>query len=156
LTIEVIRRVDFNLAYLLSKLNRLQVVSMEIVKLFDGLKYFKIDFNDKIDSDEIPILESLIQNSFKPQKELKLKKPEIKEGEISIDCEHSKEYATMKLKTKDQSGLLAYLIDMFDRLGIDIATAKIHTLKGRVNDLFLIEKNGNFCSNLERVKEIYS
>ncbi len=156
LTIEVIRRIDFNLAYLLSKLNRLQVVSMEIVKLFDGLKYFKIDFNDKIDSDEIPILESLIQNSFKPQKELKLKKPKIKEGEISIDCEHSKEYATMTLKTKDQSGLLAYLIDMFDRLGIDIATAKIHTLKGRVNDLFLIEKNGNFCSNLERVKEIYS
>jgi [protein-PII] uridylyltransferase len=156
LTIEVIRRQDFNLAYLLSRLNRLQVVSMEIVKLFDDIKYFKIDFNDRLDESELPFLKIEIENSFLPQRELKLKKPEIKEGEITIDCDHSKEYATMTLKTKNQSGLLAYLINMFDRFGIDIATAKIHTLKGRVNDLFLIEKNGNFCTNLERVKEIYS
>jgi [protein-PII] uridylyltransferase len=156
LTIEVIRKIDFNLAYLLFKLNRLQVVSMEIVKLFDGIKYFKIDFNDKLDDDEIPLLEKHIKDSFRPQGKLPLKKPQIKEGEITIDCEHSKEYATMTLRTKNQSGLLAYLINVFDQFGIDIATAKIHTLKGRVNDLFLIEKNGNFCSNLEKLKELYT
>jgi len=149
LTIEVIRKKDFNLAYLLHKLNRFQVVSMEIVKLFDGLKYFKIDFNEKIEKDDIFMLENFIKDSFLPQTKLNLKKPKIKKREISIDCNHSKEYATFKLTTKDQSGLLAYLINLFDSFGIDIATAKIHTQKGRVNDLFLIEKNGKFCSNLE-------
>ncbi len=97
---------------------------MEIVKLFDGLKYFKIDFNDKIDTDDIPLVEKLIRESFSSQEKLELKKPIIKEDEMFIDCEHSKEYAIMKLKAKNQKGLLAYLIDMFDRFGIDIATAK--------------------------------
>jgi [protein-PII] uridylyltransferase len=43
------------------------------------------------------------------------------------------------------------LIHLFDSFGIDIATAKIHTIKSRVKDLFLIEKNGNFCHNVEMI-----
>ena len=37
--------------------------------------------------------------------------------------------------------------------GIDIATAKIHTLKNRVKDMFLIEKNGNFCHNVDTITD---
>jgi len=151
LTVEVIRREDFNLAYFLSRLSRLQVVSMEITKLFDGMKYFKIDFNDRLDESEIPLVEEILEHSFRPHPGLELRRPQIHPDELKVDCEHSREYAMMKLKTADQRGLLAFLIDLFDHLGVDIASAKIHTLKGRVNDLFLIEKNGNFCHNTELI-----
>ena len=153
LTIEIIRRHDLNLAWLLSRLSRLQVVSMEITKLFDGLKYFKIDFNERLDESELPLLEEIIENSFVPHPELELKRPEVLPEEVEVECDHSGEYAMMKLRTADQPGLLAYLIALFDRLGVDIASAKIHTLKGRVNDLFLIEKNGNFCHNIELITQ---
>ncbi len=152
LSIEIIRRYDLNLAWLLTQLKRLPVVSMEIVKLFDGLKYFKIDFNEKLD-DDIPLIKDIIESSFQPHPKLKLTKPKIKPKEVTIDCNHSVEYATLKLRTKDQAGLLAYLIKLFDKYGIDIASAKVHTLKGRVNDLFLIEKNGNFCNNINKIEK---
>ena len=151
LTVEVIRREDFNLAYFLSRLSRLQVVSMEITKLFDGLKYFKIDFNDRLDESELPLLEEILERSFRPHPSLELRRPEIHPDELEVDCDHSREYGMMKLRTADQPGLLAYLIALFDRLGVDIASAKIHTLKGKVNDLFLIEKNGNFCHNIDLI-----
>jgi len=151
LSVEIVRRLDLNLGYFLSGLNRLQVVNMEITKLFDGIKYFKIDFNESLDRGEIPRLEKIIKNSFRPHPVPKLNMPEIYRNEIRVDCHHSKEYATMTLRTGDQRGLLAYLIHLFDQLGVDIASAKIHTLKGKVNDLFLIEKNGNFCHNIELI-----
>ena len=75
----------------------------------------------------------------------------IGKDELKIDCEHSKTYAVMYLNCKDQKGLLAYVIKLFDEMGIDIATAKIHTLKRRVRDLFLIEKNGKFCHNVDTI-----
>jgi [protein-PII] uridylyltransferase len=59
----------------------------------------------------------------------------------------------MHLKSKNQKGLLAYVIDLFDSMGIDIVTAKVHTLKNRVRDMFLIEKNGNFCHNVNTIIE---
>ena len=153
LTIEIIRRHDFNLSYLLSRLSRLQVVSMEITKLFDGLKYFKIDFNERLDESEMPQLKAFIEASFAPHPKLKLYRPEVHPEDLEVDCDHSREYATLRLQTADQAGLLAYLIALFDALGVDIASAKIHTLKGRTNDLFLIEKNGNFCQNIEAIVE---
>jgi len=151
LTVEVIRRKDFNLSYFLYRLSRLQVVSMEIIKLFDGMKYFKIDFNDRLDASELPMLEEILEASFRPHPELELRRPEIHPDELEVDCDHSREYAEMKLRTTDQPGLLAYLIALYDRLEVDIASAKIHTLKGKVNDLFLIEKNGNFCHNIDLI-----
>jgi len=59
----------------------------------------------------------------------------------------------MKLTTKDQKGLLAHVMAIFEKLNIEIVSAKVFTHKGRTNDLFLVEKNGNFCSNEEYIKE---
>jgi len=59
----------------------------------------------------------------------------------------------LRLNTKDQKGLIAYLISIFDSMGIDIVTAKIHTLKKQTRDLFLIDKNGNFCHNRDTITE---
>jgi [protein-PII] uridylyltransferase len=126
---------------------------MDISKLFNELKYFKIDFATKIDESEIPLIEQIIHDAFDPTKKSIKQIPLIKKEEIDIDCDHSKSYAIMHLRSKNQRGLLAYVIDLFDDLGIDIVTAKVHTLKNRVRDMFLIEKNGNFCHNTELIIE---
>lgn len=151
LTIKIVRKHDIDISYILHKLSRLEVVNMEIAKLFGDLKYFKIDFKLKADESDIAIIEDIIRQSFQKRHKINLTRPQIHTDEIITDCEHSKEYASMKIKTKDQKGLLAYLIHIFDRYGIDIASAKIHTIKSKANDLFLIEKNGNFCHNIELI-----
>jgi len=151
LTIEIIRRENFNLSYLLAKLSSLDVVNMDICKLFDDLKYFKIDFSQTVNEEEIGFIEEMIHNAFTTAKSSTPQVPNIHPNEIEIDCEHSKTYAIMNLNCDDQKGLLAFVIDVFDSMGIDIVTAKVHTLKNRVRDMFLIEKNGNFCHNVETI-----
>ena len=153
LTIEIIRTHSFNLSYLLSKLSNLDVVNMDIYKLFDGLKYFKIDFSQNVTTEEIALIEEFIHNSFKPTKRDTFPIPHIQEKELVMDCDHTKTHAIMYLNSLNQKGLLAFVIDMFDEMGIDIVTAKVHTLKNRARDMFLIEKNGNFCHNVDNIIE---
>jgi len=153
LTIEIIRADNFNLSYLLSKLSNLDIVNMDICKLFNELKYFKIDFAQKVDEDEIGFIEEFIHHSFKDLQERIAYIPTIHAEDIDVDCEHSKSYAIMHLKSKNQKGLLAHVIEMFDDMDIEIVTAKVHTLKNRVRDMFLIEKNGNFCHNTDKIIE---
>ncbi len=151
LSIEIIRKKDFNLGYFLGKLSNLNVINMDICKLFDDLKYFKIDFSQSVNTEEIGFIEEMIHDAFETGHRGTLTIPRIYPKEINIDCEHSKTYAVMYLNCEDQKGLLAYVIDIFDSMGIDIVTAKVHTLKYRVRDMFLIEKNGNFCHNVETI-----
>jgi len=151
LTLEIIRKIPFNLGYLLGKLGNLDVVNMDICKLFNELKYFKIDFAHNVTPEEIGFIENFIHESFEKKQTSLPYDIEIHRDEVDIDCEHSHTYAIMHLKCKNQKGLLSYVIDIFDDIGIDIVTAKIHTLKNRVRDMFLIEKNGNFCHNTDRI-----
>ncbi len=151
LTITLIRHGTIDVGYLLDRLSRLNVVQMEIIKLFDDLKYFRIDFDARVDDDELPRVKAIIRDAYAPHPAPELSRPRLKQEEITIDCDHTREYATLRLRTRDQKGLLAYLIARFDHHGIDIAGAKVHTIKGRVNDLFLIEKNGNFCHNIDQL-----
>ena len=153
LTIEIIRKNNLNLAYLLSKLSNLDVVNMDICKLFDELKYFKIDFAQKVDEEEICFIEDFIHDAFTHTYKTVDDVVEIYKEDIDIDCEHSPSYALMHLRSKNQKGLLACIIELFDEMGIDIVTAKVHTLKNRVRDMFLIEKNGNFCHNVDKIVE---
>jgi [protein-PII] uridylyltransferase len=147
LTIEICRRDNLDLSYFLYKLSYLNVINMDIYKLFDGIKYFRIDFSEKIHDDDFLQLEELILESLHNVHELKINKPHILKEDIYINCNHSKENAIMKLNCVDQKGLLSYVINLFDKLSIDINSAKNHTKRNRINDLFLIEKNGNFCNN---------
>jgi [protein-PII] uridylyltransferase len=151
LTIEILRQNNLDLSYLLHKLSHLEIVQMNIYKLFSGIKYFRIDFNETIEKDEELHLCEIVNNALLKEHTLKLNKPLVQAKDIFIDCNHSKEHAIMKLNSINQKGLLSYLINLFDRLKIDISTAKIHTKMNRVNDLFLIEKNGNFCNNTNRI-----
>jgi [protein-PII] uridylyltransferase len=151
LTIEIIRAIPLNLGYLLGKLHNLEVVNMDISKLFDEKKYFKIDFAHKIDEAEFDDVRRIIEEAFDEKRTYNAPLPRITHDEIVIDCEHSRTYAAMHLRTTNQKGLLAYVIKRFDETGIDIVTAKVHTIKNRARDMFLIEKNENFCHNTETI-----
>jgi [protein-PII] uridylyltransferase len=104
-----------------------------------------------VDREDILLIEEILHNSFDDSKKSTLHLPVIQKEELEIDCEHSQSYAMMRLHSTNQKGLLAYILHMFDELGIDIVSAKIHTLKNSVRDNFLIEKNGNFCHNTDKI-----
>jgi [protein-PII] uridylyltransferase len=107
-----------------------------------------------VEDNDIPFIEEIIQNSFDMGKTTKLLVPKINKDEIEIDCNHTQYLASMKVKTKDQKGLLAYIAKIFDDFNIEIESAKIYTSRGKARDLFLIEKNGNFCVNAEEIIDL--
>ncbi len=154
LTLEIYRKTPLNLGYLLASLSHMNVVSMEIFTLFDNVKYFKIEFIQKIDESEISLVESKIDAAFDMSKETKLKDIVIKRDEISIDYEHSLTHAEILIHTKNQRGLLAYVMHCFDALNINIVTAKIHSSKYKVRDSFLMDKQSDICNNSELIYEM--
>ncbi len=151
LIIEIFKDIPLNLGYLLGKLNFLNIVAMDIFKLYNEIKYFKIEFSQSIDEDDSYHIEKIIEDAFDMEKKIELNKPLIKADEIDLNCEHSHTYARLSINTHDQSGLLAYVIKAFDDMHIDIATAKVHTIKNRARDQFLIEKHENVCHNTEKI-----
>ncbi len=151
LTIEIIRSNEINLGYLFGKLKNLNVASMDIFKIFKNIKYFKIEFLESAEEEDLLFIEEIIYNSFDMSKKIALETPQVLKEEIEIDCNHSNSYAMMTLYTKDHPKLLANIMSTFDDIGIDIASAKIQTIKNRARNLFLIEKNGKFCANQDEV-----
>ena len=156
LSIEIFRRVPLNISYLLANLSYLDVGSMDIFTLFDGIKYFKIEFSENIEDDTIEQIKQIVEDSFDMSKTINIKKPNIKKDEISIDCEHSQAYAELSIHTKNQRGLLAYIMDIFEQNSINIATAKVHSTKTKARDHFLIEKQNNMCNNIENLFKLLS
>jgi len=153
LTIEITSLERFNLGYLLRKLSIFNLVNMNICKISDNCKFFKLDFKEKFQDDELPRVAKYIERAFETSDIPPIDRLSIEEKDIFIDCEHSKSYALMKLNTVDQRGLIALLITIFDSMHIDIVTAKIHTQKRLTRDLFLMEKDGNFCHNRDTIVE---
>jgi [protein-PII] uridylyltransferase len=139
---EIISKKWINFGRLLSRFAFLDIVSMDIFKLFDNAKYFRVSFSSTIDESELVAVGEII-NSFAASEEKVAsgKRPIIKKTDISFDFEHSETYAKMLLTTKNQQGLLAFIIEVFDELGVDIATAKVGTIKNVAKDMFLIEKS---------------
>ena len=156
LSIEIYRRIPLNIGYLLGTLAHLNVASMEIITLFDGIKYFKIEFIKNVDENVLIEVSDIIENAFDMSKEVQLKNVKIKKEEISMDCEHSLTHAELTIHTANQIGLLAYIMDKFEKLGINIITAKIHSSKHKVRDSFLMEKQNDICNNVEKIYELLS
>jgi [protein-PII] uridylyltransferase len=146
-SIEIFRKIPLNLGYLLGSLSYLDVVSMDIFTLFDSVKYFKVEFALEPSEDTYDQIAMIIEESFDMERTVKLTSPTIKKSEISIDCEHSKDYAELSIHTSNQKGLLAYIVQNLEELHINILTAKIHSTKKRANDNFLIEKEHSMCDN---------
>ena len=151
LRIEIYRKVPLNISYLLSKLNFMSVVTMDIFTLYNDLKYFRIDFSGNVLEEDIPLIQQIIDHSFDMDKKVKLPDVTIHKEDITLDHEHSKSYASMQIHTQDQKGLLLYIMTIFEEQGLAIATAKIHTIKKKVRDQFLIEKDDNYLENAQRI-----
>lgn len=151
LIIHIFRRIPLNLGYLLGKLSYLDVASMDIFTLFDGLKYFKIEFLQRPREGTMEQIEMIVEEAFDMGRKLDLTKPSIKPNEITLDCDHSIHYAQLNLNTTNQRGLLAYFVHLFDEAQINIATAKIHTNKNMARDHFLIEKQNRMCDNAREI-----
>ena len=151
LTIEIYRKIPINIGYLLSALSHLSVANMEIFTLFDGVKYFRIDFINNVEGNELIEIQDIIDNSFDMDKEVLLKSVEINKGEINLDCEHSLTHAELTVHTKNQKGLLSYIMHCFEALNINIVTAKIHSSKHKARDSFLMEKQNNICNNGNKI-----
>lgn len=154
LIIRIIRAVPINLGYLLGKLEFLDIASMNIYKLFDEKKCFEIKFSEKAHEEDLTFIEEIVKNSSNMSIHTKLATPNIKENEIIIDCNHTSYLASLKIRTKDQKGLLAHVTKILDDFEIEIESAQLHTSRGKARDLFLIEKNGNFVSQAEKIKEL--
>lgn len=151
LSIEIYRKIPLNIGYLLATLSHLDVASMEIFTLFDDVKYFKIEFIEHVDANEVIHLEDVVNNAFDMKRQVKLKDVKIQKQEITIDCEHSLTHAELNVNTQNQKGLLAYIMECFEKLDINIITAKIHSTKHKVRDSFLIEKQNDICNNVEKI-----
>jgi [protein-PII] uridylyltransferase len=154
LSIKVYRKSSFDIAYFLNRLSMFSVVSLDIFQLFNGIKYFHIIFSEPVEADEVePIRELLHSSMNREQKPYKLLVPKIRKEEISVDCNYSESYIKLGLNTIDQKGLLAYTLKIFEDQQIDISSSKIYTFKRRVRDMFLIEKEGVTCQDMERAVE---
>ena len=151
LTIEIYRKIPLNIGYLLASLSHLSVANMEIFTLFDGIKYFKIDFLQNVTGNELIEVQEKIDTAFDMSREVSHKNVEIKREEITLDCDHSLTHAEILIHTKNQSGLLGFMMYCFEELGINIVTAKIHSSKHKVRDSFLMDKNSNICDNVENI-----
>lgn len=151
LVIHIFRKIPLNLGYLLGKLSYLDVASMDIFTLFDGIKYFKIEFLQRPEEGTMKQIEQIVEEAFDMSKKIDLPKPVIKPHEITLDCDHSIHYAQLNLNTANQRGLLAYFVQLFDEAQINIATAKIHTNKNMARDHFLIEKQNRMCDNAREI-----
>jgi [protein-PII] uridylyltransferase len=150
-SIEICRRIPLNLGYLLGKLSYLDVASMEICTLFDGIKYFKIDFLHHPEEASKHSLKQIVEDSFDMEREVVLQKPVIKPWEIAFDCDHSIHLAEMRVHTANQRGLLAYIVHCLELEHINIATAKIDSTKNKARDHFLIEKQNHLCDNVQHL-----
>ena len=156
LSIDIFRKQPFNIAYFLGTLSYLDVGSMDIFTLFDEIKYFKIEFSENIENETIDHIKQIIEDSFDMNKEINIKKPIIKPNEIELDCDHSNTYAQLNIHTKNQRGLLAYIMDVFERNHINIASAKVDSTITKARDHFLIEKQNNLCDNADKILNIFT
>ncbi len=113
LVIHIFRRIPLNLGYLLGKLSYLDVASMDIFTLFDGIKYFKIEFLQRPLDGTMEQIEIIIEEAFDMTKKLNLTKPIIKPSEITLDCDHSIHYAQLNLKHNQSEGAFSLFSPMF-------------------------------------------
>ncbi|RXJ87673.1 HD domain-containing protein [Arcobacter sp. CECT 8985] len=151
LVLRIIRKAPLNLGFLLGNLEFLNILSMDIYKLYDEKKAFEITFTEKVEDEDLSHIKYIIENSFDMSKKQKVKKPIIKKNQMIANCNHSPYLASLQIRAKDQKGLFAYVAKIFDDFNIEIESAKLATTKGFTRDLILIEKTGEFCGKQEEI-----
>jgi [protein-PII] uridylyltransferase len=152
LSIEIIKNdsENLNMSWLLGKCNRFGINHISIHKI-SNFKYIKIEFNNKIDEYEAELLKEDIKNAFNSNKKAYYERPVFKKEEFLIDCDHSKNYISMKLETLDKNGIIARIVEVLDEFNISIEDVKASIQKHKARDIFIIHKDSNFCNLKEEV-----
>ncbi|MGP1360698.1 HD domain-containing protein [Campylobacter sp.] len=141
LSIQIYTKKSLNLSALLYKFAKFDLAYMEIFELFEKKFYIRLDFNQNVKKEELEITKNLALISLNRETLREPLKPNINKDEINFELNHSKDYAKLSINAKDQRGLMAYVMGVFDRLSFQITSARIQTVKNRTRNLFLIEKN---------------
>ncbi|WP_457561356.1 [protein-PII] uridylyltransferase family protein [Caminibacter sp.] len=150
LIIEIAKKdtLNFSIGWFLEKLQNLNLNHLSIYKIND-IKYFKIEFDKKINEYDINVIKEYADMAFE-KKEIHTK-IKFKCDEFEIDCNHSQNYASLKLKTKDKKGIISTIMDFFDKYNISVEDVKISTQKNIARDLFIIPKENEFCEKKEKI-----
>jgi len=139
---------NFYIGWFIEKV-KLTLNHLSIYKI-GNIKYFKMEFNEKIDEYDFTLLEKYIKKAFEENKKIKTK-VKFKKREIKIDCMHSPNYASMKIQTEDIKGIVSTILQILDDFNIRVEDVKISTQKNIARDLFIISKENNFCEKKEKI-----
>ena len=141
LSIQIYTKKSLNLSAMLYEFAKFDLAYMEIFELFEKKFYIRLDFNQNVKKEELEITKNLALISLNSETLREPLKPNINKDEINFELNHSKDYAKLSINAKDQRGLMAYVMGVFDILSFQITSARIQTVKNRTRNLFLIEKN---------------
>ncbi|AII14497.1 [protein-PII] uridylyltransferase [Campylobacter iguaniorum] len=152
--IEIITKRGWNVSMVLSKLAHLDLAYMEIFELFDNKCFVKLEYNNPASIAEMQNLEIIIMAALCDKQRANTTKPVILENEISFDINHSEIYAKININAKDQRGLMAYILEVFEEFDIKVANARIQTIKNRTRNLFLIQKSDSLEANYKKILDL--
>jgi len=151
LSIQIYTKKSLNLSTLLYEFAKFDLAYMEIFELFEKKFYIRLDFNQNVKKEELETTKNLALKSLNSEVLKEPLKPNINKDEINFELNHSKDYAKLSINAKDQRGLMAYVMSVFDRLHFQVTSARIQTVKNRTRNLFLIEKNERLESKGEEI-----
>ncbi|ECP6137161.1 nucleotidyltransferase [Campylobacter jejuni] len=141
LSLQIVAPLHFNIAIILSSLTNLNLIFMNFFELFDDKIYLRFEYDNIISDEQKLKLCELLNSNLSGFNLKKIKKPIIKKDELKLDLNYSKMYAKLGLNTKDQQGLMAYLMNVFNELELVLCAAKIQTIRQRTRNIFIFQKN---------------
>ncbi|HEC1748356.1 TPA: nucleotidyltransferase, partial [Campylobacter lari] len=150
-TLELIMNRKNNLENILNTLSSLNLVFMSFFELFDEKVYLKFEYSDIVSDNQKQSLENLLNSKLHLKVQKKAKKPNIKKDELKLDMNYSKSYAKITLNTKDQKGLMAYVMDVLARYDIILSAAKIQTIKERTRNVLILHKNESLQDHKDQI-----
>ncbi len=143
------KNLNFSLGWFIEKLSKLDLIHLSIYKI-ENFKYFKIEFNKNIEEFDLPVIKNWIEEAFKEKKEIQYK-IKFSLNDFTIDCNHSQNYASLKVKMENKKGIVSTITNIFDKFNINIEDVKITSQKNIARDLFIIPKSSGFCEKKDEI-----
>lgn len=139
-----------DLSNILNTLSAFNLVFMSFFSLFDDKVYLKFEYSNIISDEQKNTLKDLLEKNLQSHKK-SLKKALIKKDELKFDLNYSKTYAKLNLNTKDQQGLMAYVMSVFNEFKLTLSAAKIQTIRRRTRNTFYFQKTKALIENEAKI-----
>lgn len=151
LSLEIICQKDFKIEHFLYALSEFNLIFMSFYELFGDKIYLKFEYENIINETQKEKLLTLLNTNLNSNYKKKIKTPIIKKDEVKLDLNYSKTYAKLNLNTKDQQGLMAFIMNIFRGYDLHLSTAKIQTIRQRTRNSFIFEKNEALLQNQDKI-----